>query len=135
LLQAKEAAERKLRNLIAAVEDGVQTPAVLRAIREREAEIVSLARQLAAAEEPLDNRLTVIPTWVRQQLEDAAGLLADSPTRAKAEFQRFGIKFTLHPVRNEGPRAFLRAIGEGDFERLAFREVSDFPTTDRLHLR
>ncbi|HXG70470.1 MAG TPA: recombinase family protein [Gemmatimonadaceae bacterium] len=129
--RAKGAAEQKLRHLVAAIEAGAGAPTVFAAIKEREAEIEALARQLGAAEEPLGNRLAVIPTWVRVQLEDAAALLSETPDRAKAEFARLGIKFTLRPVLDEGPRPFLRAEGDGNFEHLAFAQYSHLTTTNR----
>jgi hypothetical protein len=39
------------------------------------------------------------------------------------------IRFELHPVRDEGERPFLRAVGFGDFEHLAFSQYSAFPPT------
>lgn len=101
------------------------------AIQDRENELRVLESQQAAIDAPLDDRLAVLPTSVRQQLEDAAGLLRDVPERAKTHFQALGIRFTLHPILKEVPRPFLRAEGHGDFERLAFRHFTDFTTTDR----
>jgi hypothetical protein len=124
-------AQQKLRNLIAAVENGAEGPSVRQAIKDREAEICELGATLATPEEPLAERLAVIPTWVRAQLEDAAGLLREGPERAKAEFHRLGIRFTVHPVHDEGPRAFLRAEGAGNFEHLAFSRYAPLTTTDR----
>ena len=49
-------------------------------------------------DEPLEHRLAVIPKWVRQQLEDAAGLLSEVPERAKTEFQRLGKRFIIHRI-------------------------------------
>jgi hypothetical protein len=73
-------------------------------------------------------RLAVLPTWVRQQLEDVAGLLQDAPERARNEFERLGLRFTLHPVLDgpEGVKPFLRAVGEGEFHHLSGEA---FPTT------
>ena len=124
LERARAQAETKLRNLIAALEDGAGGAYIRTAVHQREDEIESLTRQLEALDGPLDDRLAVIPTWVRRHLEDVAGLLSESPQRAKAEFQRLGIKFFLHPVTDEGERAFLRAVGEGNFEHLAFSEYT-----------
>jgi hypothetical protein len=56
-----------------------------------------------------------MPTWVRQQLEDTAGLLSDAPERAKTEFSRLGVAFTLHPLYSDATRLFLRAEGACDF--------------------
>ena len=77
-------------------------------------------------DEPLDQRLAVMPSWVKQQLADAAGVVAEVPERAKLEFQRLGIGFVLHPVYDEGP-AFLRAVGSGEFEHLV--RNAHFPTS------
>lgn len=129
--RAKTTAEQKLQNLIAAVEAGAGTPTIFQAIKDREAEIHGLEAQRAALDEPLEQRLAVIPTWVRQQLEDVASLLAEVPDRAKAEFQRLGIQFTVRPVYDERPRPFLRAEGSGDFEHLAFSQYATLTTTAR----
>lgn len=51
-------------------------------------------------------------------LADLAGLLADSPERAKAEFQRLKLAITLHVVGSKG-RPFYRAEGCADLPWLA----------------
>jgi hypothetical protein len=76
-----------------------------------------------------------MPSWVAQQLADAAGLFAEVPERAKTEFQRLDIEFVLHPVRDKGQPPFLRAVGSGDFEHLAFSQYAAFPTTGSSHQR
>jgi len=63
-------------------------------------------------------------------VSDAASLLREGPERAKAEFQRLGLTYTIMPVY-EGPRRiFLRAEGSGEFERLAFRQYAELSTAD-----
>lgn len=131
LQRSREEVAQKLRNLTKAVEDGLGTASIFEALKHREAELRAVDEHLSAPKEPLTERLAVIPTWVRQQLEDAAGLLRDVPERAKAEFQRLAIQFTLHPVMDEGPRAFLRAEGSGNFEHLAFSRFTPFTTARR----
>jgi site-specific DNA recombinase len=69
--------QERLQRLVAAVESGQGSAALFQAIRAREAEIDSLTTQIVALDEPLAERLAVIPTWVRQQLEDTAGLLSE----------------------------------------------------------
>ncbi|HYT73768.1 MAG TPA: recombinase family protein [Vicinamibacterales bacterium] len=108
-------AERKLKHLVGAIEAGSSAPAVLQAITSREAEIVRLQAERDALDEPLDEKLAVIPSWVRQQLTDTAGLLRDTPERTKTAFRRMGVSFTLHPVHEDGQRPFLRAEGATDF--------------------
>jgi hypothetical protein len=49
------------------------------------------------------------------------------------EFQRLGVDFVLHPVHDEGTAAFLRAVGSGNFEHLAFSQYAAFPTTSASH--
>lgn len=130
--RAIAAADQKLTHLIAAVEAGAGAATVFQAIRDRDAELRTLQGQRAALDEPLDQRLAVVPTWVRRQLEDAAGLLRDVPERAKAQFHRLGLSFTIHPVQEAGARPFLRAEGSGDFERLAFRAWTPLTCPDRV---
>jgi site-specific DNA recombinase len=126
--RAKATAEQKLRNLVAAVEAGMGAATIAEAIRSREAEIGALEGQLTVLAEPLEQRLAVVPTWVRRQLEDVAGLVGEVPARAKQEFLRLGIHFVLRPTIENGA-TFLRAQGSGDFEHLAFSQHPAFPTT------
>jgi hypothetical protein len=114
-------ADQKLRHLITAVEAGAGAAAVFEAIQQREAELRTLTQQREAIDDSSGQRLAVIPSWVRQQLEDAASVLRDVPERAKTEFQGLGLQFALYPVHEAGARPFLRAEGSGEFERLAFR--------------
>lgn len=109
--------EKKLTNLVQAIEEGIALPAVREQITKREAELRQIDDDLAALHRPAPVDLAVIPTWVRQQLEDLSGLLGDSPERAKAELHRLNIQFTVTPVRDEG-RPFLRVEGTGDLEAL-----------------
>jgi hypothetical protein len=106
---------------------------VFQAIKDRESEIRALESQQTALNEPVEDRLAVIPSWVCRQLEDTAGLLSDVPERVKIQFQRLGLRFTLYPIHDEGPRPFLRAEGSGEFERLAFAQFIDLTTTVYSH--
>jgi hypothetical protein len=131
---ARAVIEQKLKNLIAAVENGAGSPNIFQAIQERETELRVLDGQLAALNQPMDRRLAVIPSWVRRQLSDVANLLREGPERAKAEFQRLKIRFTITPVYEEGRRVFLRAEGSGDFEHIAFSSrYADLSTVDAFH--
>lgn len=113
-----EGARRKLQHLVDAIEAGSSAPTLLEAIRGREAEIARLQDELRALDAPLDEKLAVIPSWVRQQLGDTASVLTETPERTKAEFRKMGVAFTLTPVRDEGARPFLRAIGVTEFAQL-----------------
>jgi ElaB/YqjD/DUF883 family membrane-anchored ribosome-binding protein len=104
-------ARRRLDNLVMAVESGGGTSSLLEAVRAREADIQRLTYELDELAKPLEQKLKVIPTWVRQQLEDVVGLLSETPEKTKAEFKRLGVSFTLYPVRDEGARPFLRSGG------------------------
>jgi DNA invertase Pin-like site-specific DNA recombinase len=134
IVRLRSTSDEKLRNLVTAVENGAGTPTIFRAIQDREAEIRALDGQLAALSEPLEQRMAVIPSWVRQQLEDVAGLFSEVPDRARAEFLRLNVGFVVHPVYDEGPTPFLRAVGSGDFEHLAFSQYG-LPTTAASNLR
>jgi hypothetical protein len=114
---------------VAVIEHGNASPAILSAINAREAEVAAIDAKLATLSEPVEPRMAVGPTWVQQQLQDAAGVIGAVPERAKAEVQRLGIGFALHPMTDEAGQPFLRAVGSGDFERLAFSSSSAFPTT------
>jgi hypothetical protein len=48
--------------------------------------------------------MTVIPTWVKTQLQDAAGLFSASPG-----FRRLGINFIVHRELNNGGRSCERS--------------------------
>lgn len=135
LQREREATGAKLQNLIAAVEGGLGTPTIFQAIKDREGDIRALEGRLEGLSESFENRLAVLPTWVRQQLDDVASLLGDVPERAKQEFQRLGIQFTLQPVYEEGPRPFLRAEGSGEFEELAFSQYAPLSGTDTTRPR
>ena len=97
-------------------------------IAKRETELRQIENDLAKLEQTSDVDITVIPTWVQQQLLDLAGLLSDNPQRTKAELQRLGVGFTVTPVRDEG-RPFLRVTGTGDLEALC--ATRDLPSTAR----
>lgn len=126
---ALQDAERRLQNLVAAVEGGGAAATLLEAIRVREADVRRLTAELDAVSEPLESKLAVMPTWVRQQLEDVAGLLSEAPERTKAEFRRLGVGFVLHPVREEGGRPFLRAEGTTELAQLLSGQYPPCSTT------
>jgi hypothetical protein len=128
--EALRDARRRLENLIAAIEEGAGGSTLRDAITSRESDVRRLETELEALAEPLERKLAVMPTWVRQQLEDVAGLLADTPKRTKAEFKRLGVSFTLHPVLDAGARPFLRAEGMTDFAQVISGQYSSCSTTD-----
>ena len=118
----------KLARLVAAIESGTSSTSVTEQIAKRETELRQIENDLAMLEQTSDVDITVIPTWVQQQLLDLAGLLSDNPQRTKAELQRLGVGFTVTPVRDEG-RPFLRVSGTGDLEALC--GTRDLPSTAR----
>jgi site-specific DNA recombinase len=118
LRAARQRAGDRLRRLVAALEEGTPAASVLGAIREREAEIAGLDAQLAELQEPVEQRLAVLPTWVRQQVGDLAALMGDTPERARVEFQRLKLAITLRPVRTNG-RPHYRAEARADLPWLA----------------
>lgn len=118
----------KLDRLVAAIESGTSLTSITEQIAKRETELRQIENDLAKLEQTSDVDITVIPTWVQQQLLDLAGLLSDNPQRTKAELQRLGVGFTVTPVRDEG-RPFLRVTGTGDLEALC--ATRDLPSTAR----
>jgi site-specific DNA recombinase len=110
---SRNRAAERLQRLVEAIEDGAPAATLVAAVREREAEIARLDARLAELSDPVDQRLVVLPTWVRQQIADLVGLLNESPERAKAEFQRLNLAITLRVIRGEG-RPFYRAEGRAD---------------------
>jgi GNAT superfamily N-acetyltransferase len=102
-LQALKSAERdtvrrKLAHLMRAVEDGAATPGLFVTLRAREEELGRFEHDLDTLEAPLKDRLAVMPAWVRREVADVAALLSEAPERAKREFQRLGVGFTVSPV-------------------------------------
>ena len=66
---------------------------------------------------------------------DVAQLLSGAPERAKREFQRLGIGFTVSPVWDEAPTPYLRAAGISDFPRLLAGSGTHFITSVGSDLR
>lgn len=127
LIQQRETLGHKIRHLLIAIENG--STAALEPLRVRERELAMLHAEIAALETPVNpRRLAVIPSWVKQQVTDVVGLLQDRPDRVRAELSRLSVRFTLHPVQEEGQKPYLRAVGEGNFELLV-GSGSLFPAT------
>jgi DNA invertase Pin-like site-specific DNA recombinase len=138
-MAAQEQTRQRLQRLVEAIENGVPASTVAAAIGEREAELARLAATLADLSEPIQQRLAVMPAWVRLQLEDLVTLLSESPERTKAEFRRLGLRVTMTPVVDAAiARPFYRADVVNSLPCLAgltdMREVSP-STVDRLDLR
>jgi DNA invertase Pin-like site-specific DNA recombinase len=124
-------AKRRLDNLVAAIEGGATAASLLEALHTRENDARRLQAELDALSEPLEQKLRVMPTWVRQQLEDAAGLLSAASERSKTEFRRLGVSFVLHMAQDGAGLPFLRAEGTTDFARVL--SSGPLSTTDALH--
>ena len=120
--------DRKLANLVAAIEHGIALPKVHEQVAKRQAELRQIDEELETLERPADVNISVIPTWVEQQVRDLSGLLAESPQRAKDEFQRLNMRFSVSPIRDEG-KPFLRVEGTGDLDTLC--GVRNLPSTAR----
>jgi site-specific DNA recombinase len=126
LRTAREQVLQRIQRLVHAIEQGAPPLTLTGAIRERETELQRLDEQLAELAEPADDdRIAVLPTLIRQQLQDLAGLLRGTPERTKSEFRRLSLSVTLHAVRNEGPAPFYRAEGRAALECLT--GTRDFP--------
>ena len=124
----RETVVKKLANLVEAIEHGIALPAVHEQITKRQVELRQIDDDLAALDQPVAVDVAVIPSWVKRQLQDLAGLLADNPERAKAELQRLDMRFTVTPVRDEG-RPFFRVEGTGDLDALC--GTRDLPSVAR----
>ena len=135
LVRQREAVADKIRHLLNAVECGLTSTTILEALRAREAELIAVDAEIAALDAPRDRgQVSVIPSWVKQQVTDVVALLGDQPERAKSELRRLGVRFTLHPIRNAGEKSYLRAVGEGQFEALVGSNLP-FPATGLSLLR
>lgn len=131
----RQRAQERLQRLIVAIESGVAAATLSTAINERQNDIVRLDAAIAELSEPLHQRLAVMPTWVRQQLEDVVGLLSDTPERTKAEFQRLGVRVTMTSTLGDKARPFYRADVVNSLPCLAgITEMREFSTSpvDRL---
>ena len=113
----RDAVAKKVAHLIEAIEHGSSLPVLTEQLARRQTELQVVEDELVALAHAPDLNLAVIPTWVRQQLHDLSGLLAENPERAKAELQRLNVRFTASPVRDQG-KAFLRVEGTGDLDAL-----------------
>jgi DNA invertase Pin-like site-specific DNA recombinase len=133
---AREQAAQRLQRLVDAIENGVPAGTVARAIGDRQAELGRLDATLRELDEPLSQRLAVMPTWVRQQLEDLVGLLSVTPERTKTEFQRLGLHVTMTRMVAENARPYYQADVVNSLPCLAgiteMRELSP-SAVDRLH--
>jgi DNA invertase Pin-like site-specific DNA recombinase len=103
---AREQAVRKLQRLIDAVEQGAPTEALNRPIADRQAEITRLDATLAHLQQAPD-RLAILPSRVRGQLADLAGVLTMAPERTKLEFRRLNLRVQMQPI--QAPWPFYRA--------------------------
>jgi len=97
-------------------------------MKAREADVGRLDAEIQELDGPLNDRLAVIPSWVRSQVSNLAGLLSDAPERVKSEFQRLGVSYTVSIVLDEGPRPFLRAVGTTDLSSILAGSGTDFTT-------
>jgi hypothetical protein len=65
---AREVARQRLQRLVDAIEHGVAPATLAAAIAERQAELARLDAALRELAQPLDQRLALMPAWVRQEL-------------------------------------------------------------------
>jgi site-specific DNA recombinase len=114
--------KKKMKRLIDTIENGGGGATITAALGSREGELAQVEREIAALKaKPVNARIPVImPAWVKQQLGDAAGVLATDVSRAKTLLSELSITGIATPVYDDGPRPFLRVSFEGAFEELAF---------------
>ena len=131
----REQARQRLQRLVDAIEQGVPPGTLANAINERQADVARLDATVAGLDnDPLRQRLAVMPAWVGQQLEDLSGLLGESPERAKTEFRRLALAVTMAVVEAM-PRPFYRATVAAALPSLAGIRDLSATTVDRLDLR
>jgi site-specific DNA recombinase len=125
-------AERRLKNLVAALEDEGPSPTVRQAIRDREAELARIEHELAV--EPLEpqERLTVVPTWIAGRVADVVELLQEAPEQAKTGLGRLGLSFIVSPI-HDAQRPFLRAVGAANLLAGMFAKEFALPASGRSH--
>ena len=88
----RDAVAKKVAHLIEAIEHGTSLRVLTEQLARRQTELQVVEDELVALAHAPDLNLAVIPTWVRQQLHDLSGLLAQNPERAKRDH-------SLHRVR------------------------------------
>ena len=121
---------KKVTHLVAAIEQGIALPAVTEQLLKRQAELRQIENELDTLGNLPDVNVEVIPTWVRQQLENLSGLLAENPERAKAELRRLNVQFIVSPVRDQ-KKPFLQVEGSGDLDALC--GMRNLPSVARSH--
>jgi capsule polysaccharide export protein KpsE/RkpR len=98
-LQKQLADERRKRqNLIGAIEGGADVLSLVAALKEREASITRLEREVKSCSAPSTPVVVddaALETWVRRQLQDLSGLLRENPERAKEQFRRLHLALTF----------------------------------------
>ena len=106
---AREQASQRLQRLVDAIEQGVAPATLTDAINARQAELTRLDAELVdLGDDPLRQRLAVMPAWVGQQLVDLSTLLGETPERTKTELRRLDLGVSMAVV-HEGARPFYRA--------------------------
>lgn len=78
--EALRETQGRLDNLVAAIESGGSSSSLVEAVRAREADFRRLQTDLEALSDPLEQKLAVMPTWVRRQLEDMARFCRSPPS-------------------------------------------------------
>ena len=119
-----EQENRKLQNLLAALEGGAPAPSsVLKAIADRERTIAQLEREPEAVpNRPPKAEVGDLTRWVKDQLSDLATLLREDVPRVKTEFRRLNLALKFTPVEAE-PRAHYVVEGQCDLSALVFSFV------------
>ncbi|MFN2447614.1 MAG: hypothetical protein ABR606_18770, partial [Vicinamibacterales bacterium] len=115
---ARDQARQRLQRLVAAIEEGVAPRSIAASIAEREVEVARLEAIVQDLAAPIHPRMAVMPSWVRQQLEDLAGLLRESPERTKATFRDFDVRVVMTPQQLSNRQVFYRADVESRLDAL-----------------
>jgi len=108
---------KKLHNLVAALEDGEPSAAIVQAIRNREENLRRMEGELALTRVPVP-RCVVEPDTIRKELAELAGLLRGSAERARPVFKKLHLQVTLFPIHPDGERPYLKAIATCSLDAL-----------------
>jgi site-specific DNA recombinase len=115
LLKTRDEIQQKVQRLLAAIEGGISSPALLGQLQAREAELAAIEAEINAPQDA--PTIGCSPAAVKRHLEDWGELLRADIATVKAHLSRHGVAYTLTPVYEvaEGDRPYLRADGEAQF--------------------
>ena len=112
----RDGVAKKVRRLVAAIEDGEASAALAGQLQAREAELAEVENEIAAFGAASRRKLRIDPSVVKKHLSDWADLLRGDIPKVKAHLLNLGVSLVTTPVYDvkAGERPYLRAEGQGD---------------------